>query len=426
MRRRLLLLIHPFVAMTILLGLPYQARAQHAADVVIEWNRILTTALAQPGAHPSNVSVTRPYAMVNVAMFDALNSIEPLYAPYAVAVAAAPGASPEAAAAQAAHDVAAALMPTQASAFAQALSATLAAIDPAAAAAGAAVGAAAARAILERRAQDSWNRGASAYRLAALPGYWQPTPPNHQNATFVRYQNVLGFVIPNGRSRMVEAPPALVSERYTADFNEIKAIGSANSTVRTEEQTRIARLWAGVGTRTTAFAAWNVAMQDVSRSLNLSALDAARMFAVAGMAAHDALIVSFTSKFRYGLWRPITAIREAARDNNPDTEADPDWTPLVVTPPNPAYPGNMACLGVAHARAIARIVGRDEVPVTITWTLTNGSEAARSYSGLRQIADELARSRQYAGLNFQFDTAPSLGACSDVADYAADNYLRAR
>jgi hypothetical protein len=277
-----------------------------------------------------------------------------------------------------------------------------------------------------RRADDSWDRNGRGYRLAVLPGYWQPTPPNHQSATFTRYPNVLGFVITEGRSRMVEAPPPLQSAQYAAAVNDVKALGSATSTVRTPQQTQLARLWAGVGARTTAYAAWNVAMQDVAGTQNLAALDAARMFALANMAAHDALIVAYTSKFRYGLWRPITAIREAARDGNPDTAADEAWTPLVNTPSNPAYPGNMACLGAAYSRVLERVLGRDSVPLTITWTMNNGSQVSRSYGGFRQVADELSRSRQFAGVNFEFDTAPSYGACTAVSDYAVDNYLRRR
>lgn len=419
------------VLITVLLGAvmlaaPQRAFAQAPADVIIKWNALLIAALATPGAHPAAVSVTRPYAMMHIAMFDALNAIDSRYASYAAVIAAPAGASRHAAAAQAAHDVAVALLPTQAAVFDQALAATVAELEPAAASAGAAIGAAAARAILEQRANDSWDRGAPAYRLAALPGYWQPTPPNNQNATFVRYQNVLAFAIPSGRARMVEGPPALLSDQYATDFNEVKELGSATSATRTEEQTQIARLWAAVGTRTTAYAAWNIAMQDLAQTLGLDMLDAARMFALANLTAHDALIVSFTSKFRYGLWRPVTAIREAARDNNPNTDADGAWTPLIVTPPYPSYPSNMACLGAAYARSLERTLGRDNIPVTITWTLSNGSPAARSYNGLRQIADELSRSRQYAGLNFKFDTAPSYGGCTSVADYAADNYLSRR
>jgi hypothetical protein len=417
---------HVLLALLSVLLVRLPAVAQPSTEIVLEWNQVLRTALATPGAHPANVSVTRPFAIMHVAIFDALNAFDPRFVPYLPGVVVTSNASADAAVAQAAHDVLSALMPTQAAVFQRQLAATLERIDPQSAAAGSAVGSTAARAILQARANDSWNRGAGAYRLAPLPGYWQPTPPNNANATFVRYPNVLGFIITNARGLLVESPPALVSSRYAADFNEVKALGGVDSTQRTAEQTQVARLWAAVGTRTDAVAAWNIAMTDVARTQRLTALDAARMFALANMTAHDALKASFTSKFRYALWRPVTAIREAARDGNPDTEADPAWTPLVVTPSYPTYPGNMACLGAAFARAAARVLNRDDVNVSITWPMNSGEPVTRTYAGLRQIADELARSRQFAGVNFQFDNLSSFGVCTGLADYAADNYLRQR
>jgi hypothetical protein len=425
LRGLLLLLTSSFVTLTHL-SLPATASAQASADVIVEWNRAVGAALAVPGAHPSTTSPTRPYAMVHAAIFDALTAIDPQFAPYAITLSAAPGASRDAAAAQAAHDVAVSLMPTQASRFDQLLAARLATIDPGAAAAGSAVGAAAARTILDKRANDSWNRGASAYRLAALPGYWQPTPPANANATFVRYQFVQGFIVNGPRILIGEGPPALTSERYASAFNEVKALGSATSTTRTEEQTQIARLWAGVGTSTTAIGAWNVALQDLARTQQMTDLEAARMFALANMVAHDALMVSFTGKFRYALWRPVTAIRDAARDGNDATEIDSEWLPLVNTPSYPTYPGNTACLGASQSRLLGRLFGHDDIPVTITWTGTgsSGQTVSRSYSGFPQIADEAAISRVYAGVNFGFDAPASYSVCTPLADYAIENYMR--
>jgi len=405
----------------------HPASAQGSPDVVLEWNRILITALNVPGANPPTVFVTRPYAMMHVAIFDALNSIDPQYTPYAIAVTPAANASRDVAAAQAAHDVLVSLLPSLTATFDSALAATVTRVaDSAAASAGSAVGAAAARAILTLRANDGWNRPPIEYILPNLPGYWQPTPPANAAATFVHYHSVLSFVIPSASRYLVEAPPALTSTRYADNFNEVKRIGAANSTVRTAEETAIAQTWAAVNNTTNANAAWNVAQQDLVRTRSMNGLDAARMFALSNMVAHDALLVSFTGKFTYGLWRPVTAIREAARDNNAATEADSAWLPLIPTPPYPSYPGNMACIGASQAQTLTRIFGRDNLPVTITWTVATGGNIVRSYNGFRQIADEEARSRVLGGIHFTFDNQPSFGVCGPLADYASDNYLRKR
>ena len=152
-----------------------------------------------------------------------------------------------------------------------------------------------------------------------LPGYWRPTPPANAPAAFTHYPDVTGFILPNGRRFLMEAPPALTSARYAADFNETKAVGAINSTTRTADQTLMARTWHGVGTTTTSPNLWNIVLADVARARGWSGLDAARGFALMNMTQHDALMTSFTGKFIYGLWRPVTAIREADTDGNSAT-----------------------------------------------------------------------------------------------------------
>lgn len=385
------------VAACLVLALPSMSHAQQL-ETVLTWNQVTTTALVVPGANPATVFVSRPLAIVGVAMFDAANSFERRYHAYAAAVTPAPGASPDAAVAQAAHDVLVVLLPSQRAAFDAALAQSLAGLPDEAARDGAAVAAA----VLELRGGDGWARPFPPYELPSLPGYWRPTPPANANATFTNYPDVLGFIVPNGRQFLTEGPPALTSERYARDFNETKAVGGAESVVRTAEQTQVAR------------------------SRGFSGLDAARAFALVAMAQRDALLTSFTGKFLYGLWRPVTAIREAHTDGNDATESDATWTPLLSTPPYPGHPGNMACLSTAQARVLERIVGRDDVPFEITWTGTTNPTVTRRYNGFRQLADEGGQSRIWGGIHFQFETLASFGSCTRLADYAADNVLRAR
>ncbi len=406
-----------------ILAVPTTVLAQ-SLDVVIRWNRLMLDAVVVPGANPPTVFVHRPMAIVSVAMFDAANSFDRVYRPYATLVNAAPGASRDAAVAQAAHDTLVALLPSVRETIDAALTASLAGIPAAAALEGSRVGAEVARATLELRADDGWNQTPPPYTLPALPGYWQRTPPANAAPAFTHYPSVTGFVVPHGHRFLMEAPPALASERYAIDFNETKALGAVNSTTRTAEQTLMARTWHGVGTTTTSPNLWNIVLADVARSRGWSGLEAARGFALMNMTQHDALMTSFTGKYHYGLWRPITAIRQADADGNPATAPDPDWTPLLATPPYPGYPGNRACLSSSQSRLLERLFGQDNVPIQVTWNVAGGAPIVRSYNGFRQLADEEAKSRIWGGIHFQFESTASMGSCTLVADYVVDNTLR--
>jgi hypothetical protein len=395
-------------------------------DTVLRWNRAMITAIATPGANPATVFVTRPLAMASVAMFDAANAFERRYHPYVYAESAPASASRDAAVAQAAHDVLVALLPSQTAALDALLDASLAGLDEAAARDGVLVGAAAAQAVLADRAGDGWERPFPPLVLPGGPGYWVPTPPANANATFTNYPQVRGFIVPDGRHFLPEGPPSLSSARYATDFNETKAFGSTESAMRTAEQTQAARLWASVGTSTHFWIVWNQVAGTTALSQALSGLEAARVFALLNMTHHDALMTSFTGKYIYGLWRPVTAIREAGRDGNPATEADPSWSSLVPSPPYPGHPGNMACLGAAQARVLERLYGHDDVGFDVTWTGTTGPNVTKHYDGFRQLADEGGFARIWGGIHFRFETLASFGACSRLGDYAADNVLRQR
>lgn len=413
------------VALATLIGWGAPAQAQGVATVVT-WNRALIAALSVPGTNPATVFTTRPQSMASIAVFDALNSFDRLYHPYAGLVDVPSGASRDAAVAQAAHDVLVALLPGQTAAFDAALATSLAGIASGAARDGAAVGAAAATAVLALRTGDGWERPFPPFEMPSLPGYWKPTPPANLNATFTNYPYVQGFIVENGRHFLMEGPPAMTSERYATDFNETKSYGAVGSTVRTADQTQAAQVWAGVGTSTQAQFVWNLVFGDLAASRGLSALDAARGFALLNMAQHDALMTSFTAKFIYGFWRPVHAVRGADADGNGATEADPAWTPLLVTPPYPGHPGNMACLGASQSRVMARLFGRDDIPFSVTWTGTTNPSVTRSYNGFRQLSDEEANSRIWGGIHFRFESLASIGSCSQLGDYAVDNVLRQR
>jgi hypothetical protein len=414
-----------WIAAMVVVGvtLPASAFAQ-PLNVIVQWNRIMQTTVA--GTPTPTVFFTRAYSLTQIAVFDALNSIEHRYEPYVIELAAPANASREAAVARAAHDVLVALYPGQQAALDAALATTLGGLTSGVNE-GSQIGAAVARAVLEARANDGWNRPPTPYLLPSLPGYYQITPPQNATVTFTHYPDVQPFTMPDRLRFLSAAPPALTSDHYTADFNEVKSLGSATSTTRTPEQTSIAQRWAAIGTSTQNQFIWNDLIGEMAQRLNLSAVAAARAYALMSMTMHDGLQITFTGKFLYGLWRPVTAIREAERDGNPNTAGDPNWLSLLPTPPYPAYPGNMTCIGAVASRTMQRFVGRDDIAFSVTWVGTAGNaNIIRPYNGFRELANEQARSRIYGGIHFEFDQQASFGQCIPLADYAWDNYMRAR
>jgi hypothetical protein len=415
------------LVLTVSMCLPHRALAQ-SPDTVLEWNRLLLVTLGTPGALEPTVFFTRPLALMHVAIFDAINSFDRVYAPYVDFVDVPAGASRDAAVAQAARDTLVAMFPSQASIYDAALATQLSRLPAAAAASGAQAGAAAARAVVARRATDGWNRPAPTYLLPNMPGYWQPVPPQNTPAGYTNYPDVAPFVIASVNQFLVAPPPPLTSQLYTTDFNEVRAIGSATSTTRTADQTLVAQLFAAVPTVTTTSipAVWENLTRDLVRARGLNDLEAARLYALINTTFHDALFTSMSAKYLYGFWRPVTAIREADRDGNPDTVADANFLALIPTPPYPSYPGNYACIGSAMTTVFTRYFGRNDIPFSITWAQPSGPGITRSYNGFRQLADEAARSRVYGGIHYNFDTTSSFGVCLPLGEYIFDNMFRRR
>jgi hypothetical protein len=391
-------------------------------NVVIQWNQILQTLFTPaPGVQ------LRSLPMLHIAMFDAINSIEDGYTPYRVHVKGSHGASAEAAAAQAARDVLTALYPAEQATFDAALASQLASVPPGLARQGRAIGHQVAEAILEWRTGDGWPTVVTpdpTYVLPPFPGLWQPTPPANSFATFTFFPNVLPFAMLTSTQFLPPPPPTLTSARYAHDFNEVKLLGSATSAVRTPEETLMAQVFAGVNTTIGFFHVWNIVAGTVAQQEGFSLLDTARLFVLVNVGLHDGLQTSFTSKFVYGMWRQVTAIRRADEDLNPDTAADPAWTPLLATPPYPTYAGNAACLSAAAARALQLVLGRDDVPFSITWPRTMGlPSVTRDFTGFWQLADQQARSRIHGGIHFQFDSDASQAVCVKVPEFTAAHFM---
>ena len=237
-------------------------------NVVLQWNRVLQETLRTPGVHPATIFQTRPYAMMHAAIFDAVNSIDGSYTPYIADVRGSRLASKEAAAAKAARDVLVALYPTRQAIFDAEYNTSLNGIPPLRAHLGSRVGSEAAAALLAVRANDGWNVTPPPYVLPPTPGNWQLAPGN-TIATFTHYPGVLPFAIGSAARFASNPPPAMTSEEYARAFNEAKTIGSATSTTRTADQTKVAQLWAGVNTTPNLpFHVWNNVARTVAIQRN--------------------------------------------------------------------------------------------------------------------------------------------------------------
>ena len=393
-------------------------------EVILQWNRVLMETILTPGQHPATIMPVRSYAIMHAAMFDAVNSIEGSHTPYLTDVPGSQNASVEAAAAQAARDVLVGLYPTRVAIYDAELAVSLQGIEEYRAQQGIRVGQIVAERILAVRATDGWNAPPPAYVLPATPGNWQPVPPGNAAATFTHYPSVMPFAITSPAQFAPGPPPSMTSAQYAADLNEVKALGAVNSVTRTADQTQVARLWANVGTPTNFLFVWNNVARTVSESRSLTTVERARLFALTNIALHDALQVTFASKFHYGLWRPLTAIRRAEEDGNAITVADPEWLSLIPAPPYPSYAGNMAAIGTSQSTILAQFFGRDDISFQHTWAGAGG--ATRSYAGFNAMANEQERARVYGGIHFTFDNVAGQSVGRNVANYIFANVMRPR
>jgi hypothetical protein len=397
---------------------------ESSATVVRKWNRLLQDTLVPPG----NPLTPRSYAMMHIAMFDAINAIERQFTPYRVRVPFNAGASPEAAAAQAAHDVLVALNPSAAGTYDLALAEDLGEHPSGFIHRGTEIGAFVAKEILAWRQNDGWIVAQfPPYSEPLLPGRWQPTPPAGAAATFTHLQQATPMATLSATQFLPPPPPSLTSPRYAPDLNEVKLLGKNDSVARTPEQTTIARLWSAVGTTTGFFAVWNNVAGDVVEARNLSLVEAARLYVLVNVSTADALQTTQASKFVYGVWRPVTAIRAADTDLNAATDPDATWLPLITTPPYPSYAGNLATIGASAARALDLACGTNDMPVAITWKGAGGlPDVTRHFDGFSQAADEEYMARIYGGIHYRFDQDAGQQVGRSVAEFVFANFMTPR
>ncbi len=402
------------------------------ADAVTDWNAIASTAIVTNAGQPPPVSVLH-FAMVQGAVYDAVNAIDRGYQPYLVQPSSNPTDSKEAAAASAAFRVLVGLFPEQLGTLQPLYDAYIAALPdnpPGSKAAGIAIGAATASAMLTARMNDGrFGPTPTPYPSPAPPGIWRPTPPNFLSDPAAWVGNVLPFIIPSAEMLRTDGPNALTSAEYAEDFNEVKELGSLTSTRRTADQTDAAIFW-----QDQAMALWNGIFRTLAANQNLNIVDSARLFAMENLAAADAAIGCWNDKYYYWFWRPITAIREADTDGNPDTQADPTWLPLfdpatpvcnplfpLFTPPFPDHPSGHACASSAFVHTLQNFFGTDRIGFS---AFSNKSCTTRSFERFSCALKEVIDARVWAGIHFR--TADTQGAVlgKKVVHYMTRHYFQ--
>lgn len=333
------------------------------SDAIVNWNAVALNLAAETERLFPPV-LARNLAIMHAAMYDAVNAIDRSYMPYLVEVepSEAQGASPEAAAA-AAHRVLLSLYPQQAAEFDQQLSKSLAAIpDGLAEDKGVVLGQFVADQLLAARSEDGSSNSQQGYVPGDQPGEWRPTFPNYLPAGFPNWGKVTPFVIPSVLDYRTDGPPDLTSELYAQNLNEVKSLGSLNSLTRTPEQTEIAKFWSFDHRYSFSIQGfWNKIGEEIALKEGNTLVENARFFAVLNLAQADAGITVLDSKYFHNFWRPITAIREADTDGNPDTVADPDWTPLLNLSSTPEYIGGHSIVAGAAVAVLSDFFGEDYI-----------------------------------------------------------------
>jgi hypothetical protein len=404
-----------------------------AADVVLEWNATMREAIQLDRTKPDPGWSSRAMAMANAAIYDSFMAIDRTHHPFLVDTTAV-GASKEAAAIQAAYRVLIAAYPGQSALFESARTTTLSTItDGTSKTAGLALGESVANQYIAARANDGANTSVQ-YLPNPGAGHWRPDPMNPtQEAWGPGWGVVTPFTLTSGSQFAPPPVPPLTSQQYADSYNEVKSLGALTNSTRTSDQTEIAIFWAydrpGMGPPPVIF---NQAVAEIASQQGNSMEENARMFALSMVSQADASIAAWNAKFVEDFWRPITAIREGDTDDNPLTEADPNWIPLGApgggerpdfTPPFPAYVSGHATFGASVFTALKNFYGTDSV----SYTLSSGEMPGitRSFDSFTEAAVENGRSRIYMGVHWDFDDIEGRALGDNIANWVAANHFQA-
>jgi len=380
----------------------------HEGNVVTEWNAIAQNAIVTVAAQPIQRSQLW-MTLVHVAIYDAVTSIDGEYEQFKVTPAQLRPASRDAAATAAAHGILVRLLPSQQASLDAARENSLSAIrDGARKNNGIAIGEEVASRLLEIH---DGVIPTVAYMAGAGPGVWQPTPPAFANALLPGFAQVTPIALASASQFRPGPPPALSSEAWTRDYNEVKAFGVATGSLRTPEQTEIGRFYTEH-----AVAQYSRAFRRYAIENGLDVQKTARFFAMANTAILDSQIACWDAKFHYNFWRPVTAIRAGDTDGNPATAPDTGWIGLAITPPHPEYPAAHGCWTSATARILELFNGTNVVHFALDSTVTGTTHVFETIDDLRA---EIINARVYGGMHFRNSVEVGAAIGEHVADWVA-------
>lgn len=397
-------------------GTPDNRKSILANPAVIgEWNELSMSSSA-PLSHV--LLATRANAIMHLAIHDALNAIDPRYEKYLYTKSNAK-ANAGAAVASAAYHVLKACFPDSEPAYLELYNQQLASIkNDERKTAGIALGKEVAETILAARANDNaFGDPISTPAVSNAPGVYQVVSPMNflYGADWITVKP-FGLISQN-QFRCVP-PPALTSERYTNDFNEVISIGRSTSSTRTAVQTDIVKFWyefSEIG--------WNRIARRSLEQQKLGAHETARLYALLNIGLMDAYLAGWDSKFYYNFWRPHTAILHAANDGNPATAGVDNWESVLPTPPVQDYPSTHSALGNAGATILSGILGESITFSTVSTTFENGAYT-KTFSSFLTAADENAESRVLGGLHFRFSCEAGQQLGNDIGQWILANQLR--
>jgi hypothetical protein len=390
------------------------APAVGSADTVTQWNQNAANALYVTAAQPPNVSVLH-MAMVQGAVYDAVNAIDGGHEGYLLTPrVATPTDSKDAAAATAAFKVLLNIVPAQQPALQALYDSSLMGIpDGSAKTRGIAVGNAAAAAMIAARTDDG-RFGAFRFVNGTMPGEWRPVLPAFGSDPNAWVKDVKPFLIERASQFRSPGPYDLDSRKYAKEVDEVESVGSLNSTTRTADQTQAALYWMENPPRT-----WNRIVNSISASKGLPLVENARLFAEVYLTAADAFIAVWDEKAHYSFWRPITAIREANTDGNAWTDPDPNWLPLIANPPYPEHPSGHLGLSGSFGRTLQQFFHTDK----LAWTDTNVAGRTRSFTRVSDAVDEIVGARIWSGIHFRNADEASVRISRKIAKYRAKHYF---
>ena len=384
--------------------------------VISEWNEIAVTTLL--GDTTKQLVEDFLYmGFVQAAVYDAVVGVEGRYAPYRFHAHAPHGTSAQAAAVAAAHKVLVTYVPSAQASLDTAYAASLAKLpDGKAKTRGIAFGIRAADNLIRLRANDGRNAPIE-FTQPPAPGVWRPTPPGFLPMSAPWMGFVTPLLVRSATQFAPPPPPTLTSARYTRDFNEVKALGSATSTERTAVQTSTALFFSG-----NALIQYNTALRDQVTVRHLDIVETARMFAAIDMSLADAEISVWHAKYVYGFWRPITAINLADTDGNPATLADPTWVPLLTTPPYPEYPSGYNVVNSTVSHGLEDLFRTRQLQLTLISTAVPG--VVRHYDSGRALRRDVVDARVWLGIHFRFADTASRDLGRRLTDWSLDHYFQ--